>query len=80
MKAAWVGLAVTLASFTGATAQPSEMQQRMACMGDALRLCPQYIPNKDQIRRCLLAQRTSLSAGCRPVFDASEKAFEATHR
>ncbi len=51
------------------------MQQRFACMGDAMRLCPQHIPNREAIRNCMAAQHEKLSEGCRPVFDASMKAL-----
>lgn len=62
-----------------AQAQPTEFEQRMACMGDALRLCSQFVPDREQIRRCLATQRGALSAGCRPAFDASMKALNAPH-
>ena len=72
---------VLLAMLSPATAQeaPGEMEQRMACMGDALRLCAQFVPDREKIRLCLAAQRGALSPGCRPVFDASMKALNA-HR
>lgn len=50
---------------------PSEAEQRQACMGDAMRLCAAYIPNRAQIRNCMAAQHDQLSPKCRAVFDAS---------
>ena len=56
---------------------PTETQQQVACMGDALRLCAQFVPDKEQIRLCMVKQRDALSLGCRQVFDASMKAIGA---
>ena len=53
---------------------PSEAVQRQACMGDALRLCAAYIPDRAQIRDCMAAQLDQLSSQCRAVFDASKQA------
>ncbi|ACB95375.1 hypothetical protein Bind_1745 [Beijerinckia indica subsp. indica ATCC 9039] len=65
---------ILLAAFgTPAFAQsgPSESEQQMACMGDALRLCAAYIPDHDKIRDCMASQHKQLSPQCRSVFDAS---------
>ena len=59
----------------GATAAgPSEAEQRAACLGDALRLCAIYIPDRARIRACLGTQHAALSEACRVVYDASVKA------
>jgi len=50
---------------------PSESEQQMACMGDAMRLCAAYVPDHDKIRDCMAARRKQLSPQCRSVFDAS---------
>ncbi|RZN06336.1 hypothetical protein CWO91_29585 [Bradyrhizobium genosp. SA-3] len=69
-------LALLSATITPALAQsgPSEAIQRQACMGDALRLCAAYVPDRAQIRDCMAAQRDQLSPQCRAVFDASAEA------
>lgn len=77
MKHRLAFLVCLLAVPSAARAEPSEFQQRFACMGDAMRLCPRAIPNREQIIRCMATQRGALSAGCRPVFDASYKALFA---
>lgn len=66
-----------IAMFPAYAQGPTETQQRLACMGDAFRLCPRAIPNREQIINCLAMQRGALSEGCRPVFDASFKAMNA---
>lgn len=64
------------ATITPAFAQagPSESEQRQACMGDAMRLCSAYVPDRAQIRDCMAAQLDRLSPQCRAVFDASAQA------
>ncbi len=56
---------------------PSETEQREACIGDALRLCTAYIPDRGQIRSCMTRRHDELSQACRAVFDASVKAAQA---
>ena len=79
MPSRLVVLALLTATITPALAQsgPSEAVQRQACMGDALRLCSEYVPDRDQIRDCMAAQRDQLSPSCRAVFDASAEAQNA---
>ena len=68
-------LALLAAGSAGANAAgPTEAEQRAACLGDALRLCATYIPDRARIRSCLGAQHASLSDACRIVYDASVKA------
>ena len=59
---------------TMAQQAPSEMQQRLACMSDAFRLCAGAIPDRTRIRACLGERHQDLSEGCRVVYDASVKA------
>jgi hypothetical protein len=63
-------------AMTPALAQsgPSEAEQRQACMGDAMRLCGAYIPDRDRIRNCMAGQIDRLSPPCRAVFNASAQA------
>jgi hypothetical protein len=50
---------------------PSFAEQKQACMGDALRLCSAYVPDRGAIANCLAAQRDRLSSQCRAIFEAS---------
>ena len=44
-------------------------QQRQACTGDAITLCPNALPQgADAIRTCLIANTANLSRPCRAVF------------
>ncbi|QPF84726.1 hypothetical protein IC762_34935 [Bradyrhizobium genosp. L] len=82
-RLALVVIAATIApAMTSAFAQsgPSEAVQRQACMGDAMRLCGAYIPDRNRIRDCMAAQVDSLSPSCRAVFDASTQAERTPSR
>ena len=75
-RVALVLLTVTIAP-AFAQSGPGEDAQRQACMGDALRLCSSYIPDRGQIRNCMAAQQDQLSPQCRAVFDASVQALKS---
>jgi hypothetical protein len=36
-----------------------------ACMGDAMSICGQYIPDRERVARCLMANRSRISPACR---------------
>lgn len=60
-----------------ALAQERQMQERPAqgwqtpgqdanaCMGDAMSVCGQFIPDRERVAHCLLANRLRVSASCR---------------
>jgi hypothetical protein len=43
------------------------------CTPDVMRLCSDYIPDRNRIVRCLRAKRRHLSPGCRQVMAPSKK-------
>jgi hypothetical protein len=45
-------------------------EQEAMCSGDAMRLCGEYIPNVERITACMQEKYSSLSDGCKAVFDA----------
>jgi hypothetical protein len=55
-------MAALLAGLNGAIAQGDP---RELCVSDALRLCNDYIPDENKVKRCMLAKRGQLSAACR---------------
>ena len=73
LRLALVLLGATIAPAL-AQSGPNESMQRQACMGDAVRLCGAYIPDRGRIRACMAAQVEQLSPSCRAVFDASVQA------
>jgi hypothetical protein len=40
-------------------------QGRKACMYDALTVCAKFIPDREQIANCLIANRERISQACR---------------
>jgi hypothetical protein len=36
-----------------------------ACMSDAMTVCGQFIPDRERVARCLMANRNRVSPGCR---------------
>ena len=61
-----LGLALfglVLASFAGKAAADDE-QGRKACMHDALTVCVKFIPDREQIANCLMANRERISQSC----------------
>jgi hypothetical protein len=44
-------------------ADPQQNQQ--ACMSDAMTVCGQFIPDRERVAACLIANRSRISAACR---------------
>ena len=64
-----LGLALfglVLASFAGKAAAADE-QGRKACMHDVLTVCAKFIPDREQIANCLMANRERISQSCQLV-------------
>jgi hypothetical protein len=62
-----LGLALfglALAPVAGNAADVDE-QGRKACMYDALTVCAKFIPDREQIANCLIANRERISQSCR---------------
>ncbi len=36
-----------------------------ACISDAMTICGQFIPDRERVARCLMANRNRVSPGCR---------------
>jgi len=72
MKIALVSVAFSLLMVAPAMSQ-SRAQQQAACQDDALRLCPNQVPDEAAIRNCLANQKARLSAACRAQFKSSSR-------
>ena len=48
-----------------AAAQPGEQQNQGACMSDAVTVCGRFIPDRERVAGCLIANRHRISAPCR---------------
>ena len=40
-------------------------QGQQACFGDAMTVCGQFIPDRERVALCLIANRSRISIGCR---------------
>ena len=58
-------IAVLLSAATLAVAQTQEEQD--ACKDDAMRVCSDAIPDRDQVARCLNFKKEYISQACRTV-------------
>jgi hypothetical protein len=66
-----IGAALGLALFglalapVAGKADDVDEQGRKACMYDALTVCAKFIPDREQIANCLIANRERISQSCR---------------
>lgn len=62
-----VAMTIAIASLPQA-AHAQTAQQQAACQNDAYRFCQQYIPDHNQIARCLRRNLRRISSACRAQF------------
>jgi hypothetical protein len=64
-----IGTALALALFglalTPLAGRADDEQGRKACMFDALTVCAKFVPDREQIANCLMANRERISQACR---------------
>jgi hypothetical protein len=70
MRCIYVCSAIALSLVPGAALADYTMEQQSACMGDAFRLCSEFIPNQDAVAHCMHIKHRDLSRPCRIVFDS----------
>jgi hypothetical protein len=69
MKSALALLVLSLSMTSPALCQSDpRSRQQAACEDDALRLCPDEIPDEARIASCLARQKAKLSPACRAMF------------
>jgi hypothetical protein len=51
----------------GLPATAQSIEERRACAPDVMRLCREFLPNKELIDKCLMEKKTELSSACRTV-------------
>ena len=75
-KIAWRTLAAAhliLGFYFGvAPAIAQSVEERRACGPDVMRLCREFVPNKELIDKCLMEKKAELSAACRTVMIGPE--------
>lgn len=60
-------LSVIVLAAPGAVQAYTE-EERMACEGDAFRLCNHAIPDQERVKACLIANMSRLTPACRRMF------------
>jgi hypothetical protein len=60
-------IAVSLLCLTLAPlgARADEQSDQQACMGDAMSICGQFIPDRERVGACLVSNRSRISPACR---------------
>jgi hypothetical protein len=77
MKKSHICAVPLLALLAMVGAQPVTAQGSNAtelCTPDAMRLCNEFIPDRERIIACMKAKRSQLSAGCLAAFGGSKSA------
>ena len=64
-----VGINAPSSSFAGA----SEAEKEAACKGDAIRLCFENIPDRDEVAQCMKRKIVQLSPACRAILEQEAK-------
>jgi hypothetical protein len=67
-------LAATMTLVGAGTAQAQQASAADLCTPDVMRLCQDFIPDRNRIVGCLKAKRRQLSPGCRKVFSPKASA------
>jgi len=77
----WLALSAGALFFSlhGASAQAPDARQ--VCTPDAMRVCSEFIPDEEKVKRCMLRRRSQLSAECRRAMAGSHGRYaHGTHR
>jgi hypothetical protein len=69
------GLALPVSLFLGGinTASAQGEDPTQACTPDAMRLCSEFIPDRDKVRICMMHKRSQWSEPCRAAIAAGKK-------
>ena len=70
--------ALVLGAFGNVSAASAETQDdREACTPDVHKICGEFIPNRDEIVKCLVKNKAKLSPACRVVMSRPYKPDQA---
>ena len=69
----WLALPASLfvGGINAASAQTEDATQ--ACTPDAMRLCSEFIPDREKVRTCMLHKRSQLSEACRTAMAGGKR-------
>ena len=60
-----LALAMFCVALTPAALRAGPQEDQQACIGDALAVCGQFIPDRERVGNCLVANRSRISPACR---------------
>jgi hypothetical protein len=60
-----LALGLFAAAIAPVTVKADEMQDQQACMQDAQTVCGQFIPDRERVAHCLMANSRKISPACR---------------
>ena len=60
-----IALALFVVALAPAAVRADEEQDKQACMADAMSICGQFIPDRERVGNCLVANKSRVSAACR---------------
>ncbi len=61
-----------------ASAQNPDVEQ--ACTPDAMRLCGEFIPDRDKVKACMMHKRSELSEACRTAMAGGNERGHRVYR
>jgi hypothetical protein len=76
-----IALAFVCLAFVPVAANANDQDGQMACMNDAMTVCGQFIPDRERVAGCLIANRSRISVACRTAlarFNKSASRSKAT--
>jgi hypothetical protein len=60
-----IGLSLLCLTLVPVCARADEQSDQQACMGDAMTICGQFIPDREKVGACLFSNRSRISPACR---------------
>ena len=73
-------LLIMLAASFSPIPAAAQMTAEQACSGDAMRLCGQFIPDRQTTGACMARLRSQLSPACAALFKPQKPARRTTNR
>jgi hypothetical protein len=67
-------MSLLLGGLNTASAQSEDVTQ--ACTPDAMRLCGEFIPDREKVKVCMLRKRAQLSEACRTAIAGGRREHE----
>ena len=61
----FLALGLLCLTFVPVVAKANQQQDQNACMQDAQTVCGQFIPDRERVAHCLMANRRKISPACR---------------